>query len=495
MIAQAQVTIRNAGGLLAQRGIDAIGALLFAVWVPRLMGPATYGQYALVTSLSIWFVLFSELGFTPVISRYVPQFSLQEDPQALRDFFGQLLTVRLASGALAAALYLLLTRRWLEDLDPVMLLIMAGAIGVRSVAKLLFTLFVGLNQAARWGLREMVFRWLSLVLLFPGFYLAGLRGAIAAILLADLATLVIGLRWTRSYLGWSEFGLDLRRLLPYLQFGLIFFGGDLLLSAFRRSGEALVQVVTGDYVQVGYFGLAYNVFLTAALVVPRLTLSFAPLLTTLRSVGKEPALQEWAERLIKWIAAGGMLIVFSTLFLAEDLVPLVLGADYRAVAGNLVPLTLTLLTLSLSSVARVVVMTYDRPAAALTAAAVRLGAFWVIGPPLVRWGGSLGACLATLGASVLYSAYFTWRARRAAPYSLRGWVTIVGLGVPFLPLLCLRGGGWTNAALFGGVVIGYVGLLFLLRVVTPEEIAATWRAISLRKESSCPEDHHHQQEP
>jgi O-antigen/teichoic acid export membrane protein len=478
MIAEAKTTVRNAGGLLIQRGIDAAGALLFAIWVPRLMGPAIYGQYALITSLSIWFVLLSELGFTPVIGRYTPSFAQEGGSQALQDFFGQLLAVRLASAILAAALYLLLTRLWLEELDPAVLLIMAAALGVRSVAKLLFAMFMGLNQAARWGTREMARRWFSLALLLPGFYLAGLRGAVTGILLAELVALGIGFYWARSYLSWSGLDLDLRHLLPYVEFGLIFFGSDLLLSAFRRSGEALVQIVTGDYVQVGYFGLAYNVFLTAALVVPRLALSFAPLLTTLRSAGREGALQAWIERLLKWIAAGGVLIVFSALFLGEDLIPMVLGAEYRAIARDMVPLALTLLTLSLSSVARVVVLVQDRPGAALAAAAVRLGAFWAMGPPLVRWRGSLGACLAILGASVLYSAYFTWRARRATRYALSGWLATIGTGMVFLPLIWLRAGWWVNIALFAGASAGYCGLLFLLRVITPDEIETAWRAIS-----------------
>jgi O-antigen/teichoic acid export membrane protein len=87
MSAKAQITVRNAGLLLMQRGVNATGGLLFAVLIPRLMGPEVYGQYALVTSLSIWFVLFSGLGFTPVIGRYVPQFTCQGDRQGLQALF------------------------------------------------------------------------------------------------------------------------------------------------------------------------------------------------------------------------------------------------------------------------------------------------------------------------------------------------------------------------------------------------------------------------
>ena len=477
MTAAARVTVRNVGLLLLQRGASVASGLLFAVLIPRLMGPETYGQYALVTSLSIWFVLFSGLGFTPLIGRYVPQFAHQGDRQALKAFFGNLLTVRLASGALAAGLYLLLTFLWLRDLDPVVLAVAAGTVFLRAVATLFFTLFLGLNQAARWGMGEIVRRWVSLAFLFPGFYLGGLRGAVLGLLLTEAIVLTVGVWWARPHLSWPGLRLDVRRMLPFLQFGLIFFASDLLLSGFRRSGEALVRGISGDYAQVGYFGLAYNVYLTAGLAIPQLTLAFAPLLTTLLAQEQAAALKEWVERLLKWLAIGGVLGVFGALFLADDLVPLVLGADYEPVAANLLPLALTLLPLALSSVARLLALVYDRPGAALAAAGVRLVAFWVLGPPLVAWQRSLGGCLAVLAASVLYAGYFTWRMRRVVRYSLRGWTLAIGLGVLFLPLAWLRSSWAVNVALYGAFVAGYAGLLLLRGVVKPGEIVAVLRTL------------------
>ena len=40
----------------------------------------------------------------------------------------------------------------------------------------------------------------------------------------------------------------------------MFFAFNLLASAFQRSGEILIRFFYPDYVQVAYFGLAYNVF-------------------------------------------------------------------------------------------------------------------------------------------------------------------------------------------------------------------------------------------
>ena len=72
-------------------------------------------------------------------------------------------------------------------------------------------------------------------------------------------------------------------LTPYLRFGLIFLIFNLLSAAFQCSGEVLVRLFYPDYVQVAYFGLANNVYLTIAAVIPQFTIAFAPFMITLAS--------------------------------------------------------------------------------------------------------------------------------------------------------------------------------------------------------------------
>jgi O-antigen/teichoic acid export membrane protein len=488
MIAEAQVTTRNAWLLVVQRGAQVASGFLFAIFIPRLMGPDTYGQYALIASLSVWFMLVSTLGFTQVLARYVPQFMLARDKLGIQALFDGLLTVQFASGAAAALLYFLLTVLWLHEIDPLVLALMAGVVFLRALAHFLFALFLGLNQAARWGMGQIVHGWVSLALLVAGFAAYGLPGACLGLLLTEVVTLSVGIWWARPQVSRPHLHLDLRSMSPYLRFGLFFFASDLLLSAYQRSGPTMVQLFSHDYSQVGYFGLAHEVYLTAAAILPQLTLSFAPLLTSLRTQGQIEVLQRWIERLLKVLTVGGMLAVLGALLLADDLVPLVLGAAYRPVAVNLLPLMFTLPVLALGSVAQMLALVYDRPRLALSAAGVRLAAFWCLGPLLVAWKGDLGCSLAVLVAFTLYAAYFTWRMRRVVPYSLRSWALAIVLGGLFLPLGWLRPmlgihSSLVDVALFCAFVIGYGTLLLRLRVVTPDEIASTWRAIGLGRRS------------
>jgi O-antigen/teichoic acid export membrane protein len=50
--AEASSALRNASWVIAQRVLQIAVGVIFALLVPRLMGPQVFGQYALVTSVS-----------------------------------------------------------------------------------------------------------------------------------------------------------------------------------------------------------------------------------------------------------------------------------------------------------------------------------------------------------------------------------------------------------------------------------------------------------
>jgi O-antigen/teichoic acid export membrane protein len=478
MIAREHTAVRNVGLLLMLRGLLVVGGVVVAAVVPRLMGPTGYGQVALLVALSFWFTLAANLGFTQVMGRHVPGFGQRGDDDGLRSFFGRLLAIRILAGLLVAALYLVVTMTWLRDLDAVAMAVLAGAVLVRAPTGLYFSLYLGLNQAARWGVADILRQWGTLAFMLPGYLLAGLRGAALGVLLAELVVLLVGHIGARPYLRWAALRIDWHGMWPYLRFGLIFYVSDLVLSGFERSGEALVRAMCGDYAQVGFFGVAYSAFLTGAVGLPQIALAFAPLLTVLRLEGDRASLRLWIERLLKWLTLGSVVVVLAAVLVGKDLVPLLLGSAYRPVAANLVPLAIGLVALSLTSVANLSALTHDRPSVALAAAVVRLGTFWVLGLSFVgRWG-SWGASLAVLGALLAQAGFFTWRMRRVVGYSLRRWVGVVGLGALFLPLALLRSSPAIDAALFAAFVVGYGGLLFLLGWVTPGELVVMGRAVT-----------------
>jgi O-antigen/teichoic acid export membrane protein len=478
MNSEAQSAVRNSGMLLIQRGLEAGVGLLIALIIPRLMGPETYGQYALITSISLFFVLTSRLGFREVISRYVPQLSRDAKSDSLREFFSSLVVIRVFMGLVAAGLFFFLTRWWLEGLSPMVLALTAGTVLLRAVSQLMCVLFVGLNRAGRWGVSGLIRRWLSFVLVAAGFWVLGFEGAMVGWLVVELFMLGLGITWTRSFVSLRSLTPRLRQMMPFLRFGMVYFASGLFLTAFRRSGEVLVQVLVDDYVEVGYFGLAYNIYLSAALVMPHLTLAFAPFLSPYADTGQKRQVRTWAERLLKGLAMGAMLVVFATLLLAGDLVPIVLGTAYQPVAVHMIPLTLALLFLALSSVAQMLLLVFEAPKQTLIGSIVRLAIFWLVAIPLIRFYQSLGACIAVLIASVAFSLYLTYRAKHYLSYTVRGWTRVLGAALPFLGLVAFRDTLLVNIGLYAGFVVGYAALLFGLRLVPLDEIGEGWRIVT-----------------
>ena len=474
---EAQSALRNAGFLVIQRGGLLAAGVMFAVLVPRLMGPAAYGRFALVSSLSTLFVMCSTLGFTEVAGRFLPELSRRPDSRDLHRLVNGLLSIRLVAGALLAAAFLGLTTVWLPDLDAWALVAVSAAILVRAVSHLLFALFLGLNQAARWGAGELLSRSLLLVFVLPGYVRGGFRGACVGLLLAEVATLAIALGWTRSMLSLARLRIDPRTLGPYLRVGLVYFAVNLLLIAFQASGESLVRLVTHDYASVSYFGIANSIHLSAVAAIQQLSLAFAALLITLRAQRADAALREGLRRLVSWTASAGVSAVFAVLLLGPDLIPLVLGRSFEPVVSTLIPMTLALLPLALSSVASVVAVTHDRPGALLLGAGLRLAVFWGAGPFLVVRAGSLGACLAVLLAHLVQAGYLSWVMRAQMAPAVRSWAACVLAGAPLLPLVWLRSSIPVETALFVGGLAGFFGLLLLTRVLAVSQIVETWRSL------------------
>jgi O-antigen/teichoic acid export membrane protein len=481
MTVDTRQTLQGAGLLVLQRVGHVLAALLFAALVPRLMGPDIYGRYALLGSLAGGLILISGLGLREVIGRYAPLLVAGGDRVGLRRLFSQLVAVQAMTGAAATVVYFVLGLSWLREFDGVVILATALTVLGGAVASLLFAIFLGLNRAARWGLGELTRRWLILGALPLGFLAGGLRGACVGWLFADLLVLALGLVWAWPYLSRDVLRPEPSYVVPYLRFGAAFFASRLLFVAAQASGEPLIRAVTGDYAVVGYFTLANSVSLVAASAVRQFTAAFTPLLTVRGTLGPSEELRRPVTHLVRWLAIAGVVAVLGTLFLADDLVPLVLGRAYGPVAANLVPLMLSLCTLALSVVGETLAVSLGRTRPPVLAATVRLGAFWAMGVPLVAWQGSFGVCVAVLAASILSTACLVWGLRDVMGQAVRSWVWVTALGGLLVPLSWLRSSGPLNVGLCALALTAYAALLLGFRIVTVAEIGTVWRALDPRR--------------
>ena len=472
----ARDTVRNASLILLQRGAQTVGGLGFALLVPRLMGPEQYGRYALATSVAFWLALVSGLGLVNATTRYVPQLLARSDTPALHRLIGNLFTLRVGSGLVAALVYLAVGLLWWRDLDPLVPVLLTVAVWAQGLSGYLFSLFLGFNQAARWAMGDTIRRWLLPALVLPGYHLAGLGGAAFGMLLTELAVLALGLVWSPRWAR-GDLKLDFGFLAPYLRFGLTSLATQVLLIGFLGSGEILVRTFAGPYVEIGYFSLAHGAYLVVVSTIPQIMLAFLPFLGQLRDGGQAEELARWSARLVRMLAATGVLGVSATYFLAEAYVPLLFGAAYAPVAANLLPLSAAVLALALASVPSLLALVHDRPSETVAAAALRLAVFWAVAPPLIARAGSRGACLAVLAGAAVHALWLTWRTRHLLAGPLRDWALPVFLGVLFLPLAPFRTAGPMDLAVWCVGASAYGVALLLLRVVTSGEISALTRIL------------------
>jgi O-antigen/teichoic acid export membrane protein len=481
MSSSAQVTVRNAGLLIIQRGGIVISGLVFAALVPRLMGPQIYGQYTLLTSLALWIAIGSALGIIPIMGRYVPEFLLRDDKKGLLKFVGQMATSRLLLGGIGAVLYFIVTILWLQELDWVVLVFMAVSVFFNIASIFVFSLFLGLNQASYWVMNETLKCWGSLVLVLVGVSLWGLKGACLGLALTDVMVMGVGLLWGKAYL-WRKLAWpDISYLAPFFRFGLLFFSADFILYTLQYSGATLIKVITQDYTQISYFGLAYQGYIMVVAFFSQFAMAFAPLLAELLARDDAVAVIHWVEQLLRWQAITSILVAFGALFLADSLIPVLVGEAFRPVALNLVIMTLSLLTQGVASLGAVLTIVRDRPGVTLGASALRLISFLVAGGVLIAWHGSLGASLAVIVGGVVQAAYYMVRWQELVPVSWRSCLLALGLGAAFLPLVWLKSSWTMNLGLFTVAVAGYAGGLLLFKLVTPGELAMAWRALVSRQ--------------
>jgi O-antigen/teichoic acid export membrane protein len=468
---ESRQTVRHAAAVAVQRVVLTAAGFLFAAVIPRVMGPEIFGQFSTLLASSLWFSLMSGFGAVSVMTRFVPELMEKGERESVRKLASNLLTLRLASGVASALVFQLVVRQWLDDL-PLWAIVLSGwAITVRTVANLPFTLFLGLNEAARWGAADVGRRLLLFPLVYGGFRLGGLAGACGGLFLTEVVILGLGLWWSREYTVWRLMKLDREFLRPFLRFSAAYFWANLMLTLFHQGGAPFVQFISGDYKEAGYYSIAFGAYLAGVQGVWKLLSAFAPLLSALQARGEQERLAGWANRLLVVVGLGSTLAAAVVATYGDRVVARVFGAGYERVAELLPVFGLAGLLIGPSGVARLLAVACDLPKAAVEGAALQIAVFGLAGAVLIPRLGSVGAAWVMLGAAALYSGFVTWRVRSRVRYRLWPWALVVGTALLLSPLLRV---GWWG---FPAFLAALAAILLGTKVVTKAELQPLWEGI------------------
>lgn len=465
---ESRQTVRHAAALVVQRVVLTAAGFLFAAVIPRVMGPEVFGQFSTLLATSLWFSLMSGFGAVSLMTRFVPEMVEKGERESIRKLASNLLTLRLVSGTASAVVFQLGVRQWLGDL-PLWAIVLSGwAITARTVANLPFTLFLGLNEAARWGAADVGRRLLLFPLVYGGFALGGLPGACGGLFLTELGILGLGLWWSRDYTVWRLMKLDMSFLRPFLRFSTAFFWANLLLTLFHQGGSPFVQFISRDYKEAGFYSIAFGAYLAGVQGVWKLLSAFGPLLTAFQARNDTEQLSAWANRLLVVLGMGSTMAAAVLFTFGDWVVARVFGPGYERVAELLPVFGLAGLLVGPSGVARLLAVACDLPKTAVQGAILQVAVFGLAGAIAIPRLGSVGAAWVVLAAAAFYSAFVTWQVRSRVDYRLLPWLAVVGAGIVLSPLLSA---GWWGFPVFLAV---YAAILLGTKVIRKEELKPLW---------------------
>lgn len=467
----AETVVGNATWLILQRSTLLLSSLILALTLPRMMGPVLYGQLALLQSISGWFQSISLLGFEQVAARFIPELIARKDQEEAESFFGTLLSVRMVVASLAAVAFFAITFFWLYDIEIPILILFGLVIVLGASSRLVYFLFLGLRQVVRWAFYGVLQGWLHLMFILPGYLLGGFIGACVALVLTQGTILALGGYWAHAHLRFSGIHRGLKRMPAYFKFGLSFYISALIQGTLGASGEAVLRIVTQDYKQVAYYHLAFRIYQLGLGTLTQLTLSLIPFFTVLAVENRSRDEVVWNEAILKWFSIPVFMGILATLFLADDFIPLIFGADYATVAKVFLPLALGLLAVTLADVCSIIAASHNRPDLNLKAALCRLLTFWSLAVPLTVSSGAVGTAVAALGSSIGYAAAYRWGIGSLARVPAKAALRALGVGCLFVPVSWFRADSLlVNVWLYVACSCAYVGLLLLFRVVTWSEV-------------------------
>ncbi|MGD9526579.1 hypothetical protein [Pseudonocardia sp.] len=431
---------------LAGKAVEAVTLVLLATLVPRLLGPADYGGFAVALTVVALGSLAMTMGGATLLARYVPAAA---DPAGV----AAALTRRLARNRAVAFAGLVLVGAVASAagwLPPVQTALVLAALGCNVVATLALQADLGLGRALAWSFRYPLQNAVLVagVLLLHGRF--GATGAVVAILVAGAVAAVLGLAVAAPLWGATAPIPD-----GALRFGVLQAAGGVLAQSTQRGGVLAVAVLAGSAVETGYAGLATGIALAATYAVVQVFTVTLPVLagrpgagapaavpvpevtngrSTRAAEGGDAHAEDALRRIACWLLAAVVAVAVVAVPALPVAVPVVFGAAYAAAVPAFVPALAAVVLAPVNALAIQAAALRLRPDATVRAALAGFVAFVVVALYAVPGWGAVSAssgALAGAGISALASIRLLPGAvgTRLAILSFGGAAAVVLLGV------------------------------------------------------------------
>jgi stage V sporulation protein B len=460
----------------------------------RVLGPADYGRYSLVITLTTVIVILIGNGIPTAMSKYLSE-AFEKDPAMVPAIKRQGVRLQLLlMGSVTAAFFLAAPAiAWMlrdPTLTPLFRL-SAFIIPAFAASSFYFYYFTGLHlfkhQAALKMFRSVmrIAVTVSLVVLFR------LYGAVAGYILAPLLTFLLGLyldrkEYRKNYAAIEDKSLEFpwRKLLNYAWPLTLFM---LFYELFVSVDLYLVKGLLRDDALTGY----YNAAITLGRIPHYLFYALSiVLLPALAKMSSEKNLEEMSRLMTQSLRYAGIVLLptFVLLFAyAEPAVILLFGPEYAPAAPSLQVLAFGLSWLTVFYLVCSALNGIGRARLSMWLAVFGALANTALNYALIPKYGLMGSAYATAFSSVVVTAVALAFSRKHIPFRTARAGTaktaLAGLGLYFATQ-ALPADDWTFIPYGALLGTAYLAALYAAKVLRPDDVTRLAKAFRRKKASA-----------
>ena len=368
--------------------------VLFAVLVPRLMGPDLYGQFAVILSVFTLWRMSCTIGGRYIFGRYVPKYSASGEPDRIRAVFMHVLGARALVVLVASPLLFLFLRRVLPGVSDLTLVASTGAFVATMLAGPMFNVYFGLNRLGLAMTSDPLGRFLLLMLLVLFGGTSDLERASLALIAAQSFVLMIGVVLARRFFRVDGSLFDLPSMVEHVGFGLVVYSANLLLRFPWRLGESALALSGVDSAEIAFFSVAVTATLAFTRILGSVTTVMIPSLGILQSSSDFASRDQSMGVALRYLLVAAFLYVPFIVAAAPQAVVLLLGDSFLDVLPHMYVLSAAVVAVPVLRTALAFAVVIGRVRLNLQLGVVAMATFGVVALFTIPRLGPVGASVA-----------------------------------------------------------------------------------------------------
>lgn len=317
---------RIAKNIIVLYGSWAIGAILslvLTIYIARILGALTYGEYTFAIVFTAFFGILTNLGMNELLIREVAR-----DKSKASKYLGNVVILRLILSAIALALIILVINWMNYPPDVVTAVYIFGAYTIltslAAIFRVTFRAFEQMEYEALINvLKRVVVTSLGLVVLFMGF---GLIKLAYVFLISGATDLLLSFLVCSRKFAKPKLEIDLDFWKKSIKVAIPFSLSNIFGMLYVRIDIIMLSVMKGDAV-VGWYNAAYNLVLAFAPIVFVFMSAVFPVMSQF-FISSEESLKVTYEKSFKYLIMLGLPVSIGGMVLAPRIIPFLFGAEF-----------------------------------------------------------------------------------------------------------------------------------------------------------------------